>query len=123
MPAGKSSESSAMLYTVITFVALFLVATTCAVIFYVKAEDFKTQRDVADSTMSKLADSSEQNSLAKIVGKSIKGKSALGTMTVHLDDMVSAVTGQVADETPAAVKVNDAKIEINEPPNARPTSA
>lgn len=114
MPAGKSSESSAMLYTVITFVGLFLIATTCAVIFYVKAEDFKTQRDAADSTMLKLANNSEQNSLAKIVGRSLQGKSALGTMTVHLDDMVSAVTGQVADETPAAVKVNDAKIEINE---------
>jgi hypothetical protein len=114
MPAGKSSESSAMLYTVITFVALFLVATTCAVVFYVKAEDFKTQRDASDSTMSALANSSERNSLAKIVGKTPQGKSALGTMSDHVDNMVKAITGQVADETPAAVKVNDASIEINE---------
>ncbi len=114
MPAGKSSESSAMLYTVITFVALFLVATTCAVIFYVKAEDFKTQRDASDSTMSALANSSERNSLAKIVGKTPQGKSALGTMSDHVDNMVKAITGQVADETPAAVKVNDVSIEINE---------
>lgn len=114
MPAGKSSESSAMLYTVITFVALFLIATTCAVIFYVKAEDFKTQRDASDSTMSALANSSERNSLAKIVGKTAQGKSVLGTMSDHVDSMVKAITGQVADETPAAVKVNDASIEINE---------
>ena len=114
MPAGKSSESSAMLYTVITFVALFLIATTCAVIFYVKAEDFKTQRDSANNTMSKLANGSEQNSLARLVGKINQGQSALGTMNVHLNDLVSAITGQAGEETPASVKVNDAKIEINE---------
>jgi len=32
MPAGKPSQSNTMLYTVITFVGLFLIAAVCAVL-------------------------------------------------------------------------------------------
>ena len=39
MPPGKRRQSNAMLYTLITFVGLFIIATTVAVIYYVKAEE------------------------------------------------------------------------------------
>jgi hypothetical protein len=113
MPPGKPSESNAMLYTVITFVALFLIAATCAVIFYLKAEDYRTQNEDTQKNMDKFATRSEQSAIAKIVGKVPDQKSVLGAMDSNLNDMVSAITGQVAADTPASVKVNDAKIEIN----------
>jgi len=79
MPAGKS-QTNAMLYTVITFVALFIIATVCAVIFYVKAEDFKTQLNDQSNDMVNIATEKEQRSLTKIIGKKLKGKSYLGTL-------------------------------------------
>ena len=80
MPPGKQSQSNALLYTVITFVALFIIATTCAVIFYVKAEDYKTQMANDEAIFKKIATSTERNSLAKIVGTPRSGKSMLKTM-------------------------------------------
>jgi hypothetical protein len=114
MPVGKSLQSNAMLYTVLTFVALFLIAAVCAVIFYVKAEDYKNQRDTTRDEIEKLANQREQRELSKILGKPLRGKSYLGTMNAYLDEMVSAVTGELVENTTAEVKVNDAKIKINE---------
>ncbi len=45
MPAARRKQSNAMLYTLIIFVGLFIVATTVAVFFYVKAEDYRTSND------------------------------------------------------------------------------
>jgi len=47
MPPGKRRQSNAMLYTLITFVGLFIVATTVAVIYYVKAEELRTTTEEA----------------------------------------------------------------------------
>ena len=113
MPPGKQSQSNAMLYTVITFVALFIVATTCAVIFYVKAEDYKTQMDTDAATLNKIATSTERNSLPKIVGTAKPGKSMLKTMDEFLGEMVKAITGEAGADVPASVKINEANIKIN----------
>ncbi len=113
MPPGKQSQSNAMLYTVITFVALFIIATTCAVIFYVKAEDYKTQISDDKATLNNLATSSERNNLPKIVGTAEKNMSMLGTMEKLLNEMVRAITGEAGANVPASVKTNDANIKIN----------
>ena len=41
MPPRKRQQSNAMLYTLIAFVGLFIAAATAAIIYYVKAEDYK----------------------------------------------------------------------------------
>lgn len=41
MAARQASQSNAMLYSMITFVALFVIAAVFAVIYYVKSEDFR----------------------------------------------------------------------------------
>jgi len=94
MPAGKSSQSNAMLYTVITFVGLFIVTTAAAIWFYVKAEEYRTQRATMEEKISELANSRERSTLSKKVGKPLKKESYMGTMLSYLDDMVSAITGQ-----------------------------
>ena len=114
MPPGKQSQSNAMMYTVITFVGLFIIAMTCAVIFYVKAEDYKTRLAAGEATLNNLATSTERNSLPKIVGTPEQSKSMLGTMTNLLDNMVRIITGEASKDTPATVKANDAGIKINQ---------
>ena len=114
MPAGKPSQSNAMLYTLITFVILFLIAGTCAVIFYIKSEDYRTQKEQTDNNMSRLANAREQSNMNKIVGNPAKGKSLLGTMNDYLDELVLTIIGQVPQDTTAEVKVNEAKIKTND---------
>jgi hypothetical protein len=114
MPAGKSAQSNAMLYTLITFVILFLIAGTCAVIFYVKSEDYRTQKVQADNDLRKFASQREVSSLTKIFGTVPRGKTVLGTMNEYLDELIIAVVGQVPEESTAEVKINEAKIKINE---------
>ncbi|MCD6395404.1 MAG: hypothetical protein J7M40_18130 [Planctomycetes bacterium] len=113
MPPGKQSQSNAMLYTVIIFVALFIIATTCAVIFYVKAEDYKTQMDADKANLDKIATSTERASLPKIVGTPKQGMSMLKTMDEFLGEMVGAITGEAGADVPASVKINEANIRIN----------
>ena len=116
MPAGKPAQSNAMLYTVVTFVALFIIAATCAVIFYVKAEEYRTQKETADQNLRKFADPSEQGNIAKVVGKTAEGKSAVGSLAGHIDFLVAAITGESAEalkEINASEKVNNAGIELN----------
>ena len=114
MPAGKSSQSNAMLYTVITFVGLFIVATAAAIWFYVKAEEYRTQRAIMEEKISELANSRERSTIVKIVGKPLKKQSYVGTLVTYLDDMVLAITGQAPEETTASVKKNATVSKINE---------
>ena len=112
MPAGKPSQSNAMLYTVIIFVGLFIAALVCAIAFYVKAEDYKTQYNEAIQQTEKLAKANEVP--AKLIGKPLRGESYLGTMNTYLDEMISAITGQIPENSNASVKINETKTRINE---------
>ncbi|NLH15153.1 MAG: hypothetical protein GX455_01105 [Phycisphaerae bacterium] len=112
MAAGKSSESHAMLYTLITFVALFLIAAIAAGIYYAKAEEYRTNYDEQKKRLDEVA-GREQGNLAKIVGKIADGKSALGMMELYLNQMIKAITGQESADLSAAAKVNEVAIQIN----------
>lgn len=57
MPAGRRLQSNTMLYTLITFVGLFIVATTLAIIFYVKSENHRTKATTLQSQINELATS------------------------------------------------------------------
>jgi hypothetical protein len=98
-----------MLYTLITFVALFIVATTAAVVYYVKAEELRTSRDDLQEQVDALANKEEVRSLGGIIGAKMSGHSNLGTMVEYLNSMVQLVNGSVP-ATSAEVKVaNSAK--------------
>jgi len=108
MPAGKRQQSNAMLYTLITFVGLFIIATTIAVIYYVKAEDHRTKADALQSQIDELATSTERRKIGTIVGAKQARKSRLGTMVNYLDEMVCLIIGGLPEETSAEVKVDTA---------------
>ena len=109
MPAGKRRQSNAMLYTLITFVALFVIATTAAVIYYVKAEDFRTRATERQDELNKLANQEEVRNIATIVGTRLPGQSNLGTVIEHLDQVVRLVKGAPVRMTSAEIKVAEAK--------------
>jgi hypothetical protein len=108
MPPAKKPQSSAVLYTLIIFVGLFIAATTIAVIYYVKAEEYRTTAATLEGQINDLANSREQQALGNIVGTKQSGKSWLATMADYLDQMVSIVGGGVAEPTSAEVKVKNA---------------
>lgn len=108
MPPGKRRQSNAMLYTLITFVALFVIATTAAVIYYVKAEEIRTSRDELQEQVDSLANKEEVRNLGSIVGAKMAGHSNLGTMVAHLDSMVELILGSPIPATSAEVKVANA---------------
>jgi len=91
--ADKRRQSNAMLYTLITFIGLFVIATTAAVIFYVKSEELRTEKETAEQQRNELANAEEQRMLGTIVGAPLPGQSYLGTMVSHLDRMVRLAKG------------------------------
>jgi hypothetical protein len=109
MPAGKRRQSNAMLYTLITFVGLFVVAATVAVIYYVKAEDLRTQAKEWQDEKSKLVSNEESRTLGAIVGTKLPGQSNLGTVIEYLDQMVKIVKGAPVRATSAEVKVTETR--------------
>jgi hypothetical protein len=106
MPAGKRQQNSAMLYTVITFVGLFIVSTVVAVIFYLQAEKHRTDAATLQSQMDELANSAELRKIGAIVGAKQPRKSRLGTMVDYLDGTVSLIIGGLPEDTSAEVKVD-----------------
>lgn len=108
MPAGKRPQTNAMLYTLITFVGLFMVTTILAVIYYVQ---FERQRDIADNAKKQLdkifSPSEQRKGLGKIVGTIPRGKSGLGTVVSYLDDMVISMVGGPIEDTSAEAKVEN----------------
>lgn len=112
MPARRRKQSNAMLYTLITFVGLFIVATTIAVIYYVEAEDKRTRLEEIQNKIDDLADTKEINLLGTIVGTRASRNTWLGTMVGHLDGTTSLIVGGVPETTSAEAKVNDANIKV-----------
>jgi hypothetical protein len=115
MPAGKRPQTDPMLYYLITFVGLFLVATTLAVIFYIKIEGYRTTAETSKSQLEQMATPAEQRKgLGKIVGSIPRGKSALGTMADYLDKMVYLIIGGMPEDTSAEVKIDTAGRKVEE---------
>jgi len=104
-----------MLYYLITFVGLFLVATIFAVICYIKIEGYRAIADTSKSQLEQMATPAEQRKgLGKIVGSIPRGKSALGTMVDYLDQMVYLIIGGFPEDTSAEVKIDTAGRKVEE---------
>jgi hypothetical protein len=115
MPAGKRPKTDPMLYYLITFVGLFLVAITFAVICYIKIEGYRTTAETSKSQLEQMATPAEQRKgLGKIVGRISHGKSALGTMADYLDRMVYLIIGGFPEDTSAEVKIETAGRKVEE---------
>jgi hypothetical protein len=114
MPAGKRRQSNAMLYTLVTFIGLCIVATTFAVIYYVKAEEYRTQADKLQQQTDEVATREEVRRLGNMVGTKLPRQSRLATMIDYLDKTVTMVIGGPPEITSAEVKVNNAAAKMAE---------
>jgi len=108
MPAGKRPQNNTMLYTLITFVGLFIITTTIAIIYYVKSESHRTNAATLQNQLDDLATSAELRQTGKIIGAKQSRKSRLGTMIDYLDGTVSLIIGGLPEDTSAEVKVDTA---------------
>ena len=121
MPAGKRPQGNAVLYTLITFVGLFIIATAFAIIFYVKTEEQKDTVTKATEELGRILDQKEQNAgLSKIVGDFVKGKSAMGTMVDYLDSLYKLIIGTNPEDTTAKVKFETINAKVNDAVKAIP---
>jgi len=93
MPPGKRRQSNAMLYTLITFIGLFIIGTTVAVIYYVRAEELRTNAEELQEQIDDLASGDEIRQLGNIVGPRLGRQTRLGTMVSYLDQTVKLVKG------------------------------
>ena len=112
MAAPRQTQSNAMLYSLITFVGLFVIATVCAVIFYVKSEEYRTLQEDKTHELAKYTQGASDPS--KVVGKPESGKGYLASMNVFVDSLYQVITGELPDKNlTGAVKVNDIKLAVN----------
>jgi hypothetical protein len=95
-----------MLYTLITFVGLFVAATTVAVIYYVKAEELRTTRDSLQGEIDALVSREESRNIGSIVGTKMPGRSNLGSVVQYLNELVLLVKGAPVPATSAEVKAS-----------------
>jgi hypothetical protein len=112
MPARRRKQSNAMLYTLITFVGLFIATTTVAVIYYVKAEEYKTAEADLQRDIDALATDRERQALGTIVGTKPPNQTWLATMVDYFDKTVTLIAGGVAESTSAEVKTNNSSTEV-----------
>ena len=111
MPARRRKQSNAMLYTLITFVGLFIAATTIAVIYYVKAEEYRTGEADLQREMDELATDRERSALGGTVGAKTGQETWLGLMTGYVDEALTMIVGFPAPDS-AEVKVKNASVEV-----------
>ncbi len=110
--AVAKTQSNTMLIALVAFVGLFIASTTCAVIYYVKSEEYRTKMETARSEMLKMASTREQGAMGKIVGE-VKEGSYLGKMNEHFNSLYGMIMGAPAGEDLSAdVKLNDIALRI-----------
>jgi len=107
MAIGQRHQTNTMLYTVITFVALFIVAASVAVIYYLQAEKLRTNAAASQSQLNEMATPGEQRiGMGKIVGSKQSRESYLGKMVDYLDRATSLIIGGIPEDTTAEVKID-----------------
>jgi len=111
MPAGKRQQSSTVLYTLILFVGLFIVASVGAVVFYTKSEDYRVRLQDLERTTNDLASASERARLNAIVGANSKG-SYLSTLGYYNDKTTAMVLGTPASTSSAEIKFDQVVLKV-----------
>ena len=117
MPVGnnKRPHSNVMLYTLLTFVGLFILSTAVAVIYYVNFEDQQNIATKAKQDLDELANQKQFSDRGKIVGTKKSSDTYLGKMSEYLDSMVYTIIGGNPEaELSAEVKIKKAQTDCND---------
>lgn len=117
MAAQRGPQNNTMLYAVIVFAALFIVATVFAVVFYIKSEDHRTAKLNIERQIDELASRKQLNELGRLVGEDVRNQTRLGTLLGYVEQLTQLVLGSSYEDTSAQVKVQtviDSYTQINE---------
>ncbi len=114
MPIGKKSTTDSTLYALIIFVALFIIAATAAVIYYLKFEEQRGIADSAQKTRREVVNDNESQKIGSIVGNEQPGKSRLKAMAEYVDQSLGLIMPGVSIDTSAEVKVNEVTNKVRE---------
>jgi len=107
MAVVRQTQSSTMLYTVITFVALFIIAAILAVIFYLKSEDWRDQYLASQRDMTELASQNQVRNIGSLVGQKERSQNRLGQLLGYIDQLYVMFIGIQPQETSAEVKMTE----------------
>jgi hypothetical protein len=107
MAAGRSQDSS--LVAIIVFVALFIVSTVLAVVFYLKLTDFQKTVQESEKKIENMANAKELRSIGSLAGKELPRKSVMGSMLARFDDLTAMVLGTVPENASAEAKLEMVK--------------
>ncbi|MCF7973291.1 MAG: hypothetical protein K9N55_05720 [Phycisphaerae bacterium] len=109
MPVGKRQQSNTVLYTLIIFVAFFIVSTVFAVVFYTKSEDYKASLVNLENELSDIVTDTERPKIPTLVGAKTSG-SYINTLINFNDRATQVLLGSPVPNTTAEAKLD--KIEI-----------
>ncbi len=107
MAVVRQAQSNTMLYTVITFVALFIIAAILAVILYLKSEDWRDQYLTSQRDMAEFASQNQVRNIGSLVGQKERNQSRLGQLLGYTDQLYVMFFGVQPQETSAEVKMNE----------------
>jgi len=113
MPAPRRSQSNAMLYTVVVFVGISIIASVIAVVFYIKYEDQQANLRQAQSNFSEMASDQDWRRIASIVGEKKTRENYFAKTNDYLDQTLILLTGGPLDDTSAQEKVASAVADVN----------
>jgi hypothetical protein len=115
MPPRRRKQSNAMLYTLITFIGLFIASTTIAVVYYVKAEEHRTAQAELQNELEDYANNRERTTgMGNIIGSKQSNQSWISTLGSYLDQAIVTIVGGVPEPTSAQVKIEDANSKVEE---------
>lgn len=106
MAIARRNQSSTSLYTVIMFVALFVITTILTVVFYLKSEDWRNQYLISQQEQAKFATQTEMRNIGALVGQTQKGGSRLSQLLGYVDQLYVMFVGLDPQDTSAEVKVS-----------------
>lgn len=111
MPAGKRQQSNTVLYTLIIFVAFFIVSTVFAVVFYTKSEDYKANLLSLQNEYNDIVSTSERGKMSTLVGAKSSG-SYMNTLISFHDRATQILLGSPVPSTTAEAKIEKMEIAV-----------
>lgn len=114
MAVVRQGPGNTMLYTVITFVALFIVSAILAVIFYLKSEDWRDQYLTSQQDMAEFASQSQVRNIGSLVGQKDRNQSRVGQLLGYVDQIYVMLFGIQPKETSAEVKMTEMQTRYND---------
>ncbi len=115
MPAPRPAQggSGGMTAALVTFVVLFIIASVLALVMYLQVGKFQTRYDNLQQEMDDLANPGQAGRLSQLVGTPPSNQTYVGVLLEYVDKLTGHITGNIPEDTTAAVKFNEAILGIN----------